>query len=161
MKANKQIEVQMLELEKGKAEIDRITVNNKELQDSIMKQFDIECDSEFIVDDGKEKVLSAKLVESNKVDFDFEAIIKNLPKDKLDAIVEKVFVITDQEKFIEIVKNNKGLKDILKPAITLEKRINGDKLDYAFKRKVISEDDLKGCYTTETRRSMRLTRKKR
>jgi hypothetical protein len=161
MKANKEFEQKIIQYEKNDKQISELKNQNDKIKDELISQFDFELDNEFIVDDGQEKNLSARLVENKKIEFDFDKIFVTLPKEKLDTIIEKSFIIEDQEKFIEIIKQNKGLKDLLKPAISVNKTINSNKLEYAFSKGIISEDDLKGCYNVKVSKYVKISRKKK
>lgn len=160
MEANKTNAKRMIRLKEIDVEKNELKVEEDELKKDLMLEMEEECVDEFTYDDGEEKLLSVRMVESKKVNFDIDKILSKLNEKQIETVTDKVLVV-DSKMLSKIIKDNPAIKSIIRPALEIKKQINEEKFQVAIDRGIITEKDVEECYEIKTSKYIKLQRKKK
>lgn len=97
--------------------------------------------------------------ERTNIDYDIDAIITRLPKEKSERFVERTYKIKDWNRFVLLCKQYGLPASKVKQYINIEKQINETNLKNMYDKGLISLDELKGCYQATINKSIALRMK--
>lgn len=141
-------------------EINKLTEMKKQFTSLLKSDMNENNVREYIVDDNKEKLLSAMLTTKYSADIDNEKLMKNLTKSQISKISDVVYVC-DIEAIKSLIARYPELKKELKSAVTKVETVNDKKLDYALKNGIIDIKDLRDAYTIKEVQALTVRRKKK
>ena len=141
-------------------EINKLTEMKKQFTSLLKSDMNENNVQEYIVDDNKEKLLSAMLTTKYSADIDNEKLMKNLTKSQISKISDVVY-ICDIEVIKSLIARYPELKKELKSAVTKVETVNDKKLDYALKNGIIDIKDLRDAYTIKEVQALTVRRKKK
>lgn len=148
----------LLKIESNKEEIKRLTEENTKLSINIMSKLQQKNLKNYILED-EDSILSATIVEKNKLEFNLELLKNKLEKNTYKEIIEKNIEI-DKAELRELFENNPKLKKQIKPALIITESLDENKLKHLMDNKVITKDDIEGTYDITKSNYLRVARKK-
>ena len=147
----------LLKIESNKEEIKRLTEENTKLSINIMSKLQQKNLKNYILED-EDSILSATIVEKNKLEFNLELLKNKLGKNTYKEIIEKNIEI-DKAELRELFENNPKLKKQIKPALIITESLDENKLKHLMDNKVITKDDIEGTYDITKSNYLRVSRK--
>lgn len=147
----------LLKIESNKEEIKRLTEENTKLSINIMTKLQQKNLKNYILED-EDSILSATIVEKNKLEFNLELLKNKLGKNTYKEIIEKNIEI-DKAELRELFENNPKLKKQIKPALIITESLDENKLKHLMDNKVITKDDIEGTYDITKSNYLRVSRK--
>lgn len=147
----------LLKIESNKEEIKRLTEENTKLSINIMSKLQQKNLKNYILED-EDSILSATIVEKNKLEFNLELLKNKLGKNTYKEIIEKNIEI-DKAELRELFENNPKLKKQIKPALIITESLDENKLKQLMDNKIITKDDIEGTYDITKSNYLRVSRK--
>lgn len=99
------------------------------------------------------------VAERTKVNYDIEAILEKLPKDKTSQFVVNTRTISNWPYFVKLMKRNGVTMAQLRPCITTKREVDQKALDKLYEKGKLELRDLEGCYDATVSKSIVLKMK--
>lgn len=97
--------------------------------------------------------------ERTQIEYDMEALQDIIDADLLSQFVDKKYTIPSWSTFVSFCKAHDIKPKQLKPYISVEKQVNQAKLSKLYELGKISVEDLEGCYSATSKKSIVLRMK--
>lgn len=130
-----------------------------EIRDSLKDEIEESKYDEYLLYDDNELPLSAAVHHNISIDYDTEKLKQRLDKHQLREVCDSILVV-DQSSFSEFLEHHPEVRKELRKCIHKVSTVNIDKLNIAYERGVITQADLKGCYTVSKRPVLKIQRKR-
>lgn len=101
----------------------------------------------------KTGILSVKKVSPTTIVWDAAKLEKRLGKEKSSKVIEKTYTIDDMEGLIRYLKECGVSPKKFKSFLSVEKNVNQQALKQMDELGEITEQDIKGCYTVQSKSS--------
>lgn len=144
-----------IKLSKLKAEKEALIELENETKAKLLKLMDEGGDDEleFSHDGSNYRV---KSIDMKKVKYDVEKLKEKLDKKVFNSIVDKK-VSVDYEALKALFKERPSLKKVLSDYLNVSYTLSESKMNDAYKEKMLTVSDLKGCYEIDSRKQLRIT----
>ena len=146
------IKVKALKFKKVQEEYKALEKEKDELSKDLRNFMFVNGISEFDFEkeslDGR-SVVTVKNIKKVTVTFDADKLEKRLDKELCNEFIEKKYEINNIEGLVKYLKSCGVDPKEFKKYINVEKKVNNKKLDEISNLGDITEEDLKGCFTTK------------
>ena len=102
---------------------------------------------------------SVFLQERTTIEYDIHAMKEKVEPGIYSQIVEKHYSIKDWPAFVSMCKQHGINPAELRPFVSVESKVNQEKLSKLYEKGVVSLSDLDGCYTATVKKSVALRMK--
>ena len=92
--------------------------------------------------------------ERTSVDYDVKKLEEKLDKEILSEFIDKSYTVNDWKEFIKFMKENGISGKDLKQYISVEKKVDKNKLSKLYEHGEIELSDLEGCYVAKVTKSI-------
>lgn len=147
----------LLKIESNKEEIKRLTEENTKLSIKVMTKLQQKSLKNYMLEDD-DSILSATIVEKNKLEFNLDLLKSKLGKSTYKEIIEKNIEI-DKAELRELFEKNPNLKKQIKPALIITDALDENKLKQLIDEEVITKEDIEGTYDITKSSYLRVARK--
>lgn len=147
----------LLKIESNKEEIKRLTEENTKLSVRVMTKLQQKSLKNYMLEDD-DSILSATIVEKNKLEFNLDLLKSKLGKSTYKEIIEKNIEI-DKAELRELFEKNPNLKKQIKPALIITDTLDENKLKQLIDEEVITKEDIEGTYDITKSSYLRVARK--
>ena len=147
----------LLKIESNKEEIKRLTEENTKLSIRVMTKLQQKSLKNYMLEDD-DSILSATIVEKNKLEFNLDLLKSKLGKSTYKEIIEKNIEI-DKAELRELFEKNPNLKKQIKPALIITDTLDENKLKQLIDEEVITKEDIEGTYDITKSSYLRVARK--
>lgn len=144
-------------LDSNKREIERLSADNDELKKKVEAYYYATAKDEILVDDDFDKKIKAKVVNQTRVTFFVEKMEEKFSKKMLKVLCDKEYLVNEEE-LQELLREMPELKQFLRRFITVKYNPNSDRISDALRRGIITNKDLKGCYSAKESLQVRISR---
>lgn len=151
------IKEMLLKIESNKEEIKRLTEENTKLSIRVMTKLQQKSLKNYMLEDD-DSILSATIVEKNKLEFNLGLLKSKLGKSTYKEIIEKNIEI-DKAELRELFEKNPNLKKQIKPALIITDTLDENKLKQLIDEEVITKEDIEGTYDITKSSYLRVARK--
>lgn len=122
---------------------------NIELQNKIIEYMKQEGSNELEIEPSmlNGSVIKAKRITSKKIVFDVEKLKKKIDKELLNEFVTKTYTISDFEGLKDLLKSHGVSSKEFKQYLSIDEKVDQDKINQLSEIGDIKESDIEGCYT--------------
>ena len=145
-------------LEENRKIMDEYYQETKILEEKIKNYFRTADDDEIRIDDGKEKILYAKYVKVNSINYDYEKLKKVVDKEVMNKIIDKDIVV-DSSELRRVLKEHPNIKKLLKKSLIVNKKVNDEKIEEAYKQGKITLKAIKAGSIVSSYERLTISRK--
>lgn len=119
--------------------------------------------AKFFDKTGKKRAESDECIlyvkETPNIKYDMDKIRKKLPPELCTKFIDTTYSIVGFKEFKAFCKRYGITPEQLKPFISVERKVNSDKINVLYSKGEIALSDLEGCYTAEIKKSIALRMK--
>lgn len=148
----------MLRFEENKKRIKELEQENVMLSSQIISKMEKQNKKNFSLKQD-DSILKLLVIERQDLKFDLDLLKSKLSRELYDEITEKQLIV-DNAELREILKNNPELKSKLKPALTITRNLNENKMKKMLDNGKLNKESLEGTYNIKSSKYIKLERRK-
>lgn len=138
--------------------------NNKKILQELFDEKDIDRLGDIAYQNSEhDDALTLEIIRKERVLVNFlvDKIKEKMPREILPEIINKTYVVNDMESLKLILKKSGISPKAFKSLFTVQEQINKEAIKQLYSVGDISREQLKGCFTTNIQKSLKIQRQKK